>query len=83
MRFTIPALAIATVFAVGLASPAPSFAASKTSASAQAAKDKASNPQSFDACVALAKQRGWNSADRYAGSGVKEFVQGCMDGKQH
>jgi hypothetical protein len=80
MRFT--ALAAAAVLAVSIATP--SFAAKAQKPDAFA-KDQASNPQSFDACVALAKQRGYNSADRDMGnkdSPVKRFVEGCMAGKQ-
>jgi len=73
MRTIIPA--VATVLAVGLAASTPSFAAAK----GQSLKE------SFNSCVALAKQRGYTHADRVdsTGSGntaVRNFVINCMKG---
>jgi hypothetical protein len=76
------ALAAAAVLAVTLATP--NFAA-KSQKQDTFAKGRAANPQSFDACAALAKQRGLNSSDRSIGdkdSPVKKFAGGCMAGKQ-
>lgn len=74
---------IAVMVAAGLVIPTPSFAA-KSKLETAMEKDKASNPQSFNACVALAKQRGYNSSDRsYGNDSARLFVQGCMEGKQH
>jgi hypothetical protein len=75
MRFIIPAFA--GVLAVGLAAPTASFAAAK----------KQTLQQSFDSCVALAKERGYTAADRtdVTGSGdtaVRRFVINCMQGGQ-
>jgi hypothetical protein len=76
--------ALATAAGLALCMATPSFAA-KAQKADSFAKERASNPQSFDACVALAKQRGYTSADRAIGdpsSAVKRFVEGCMAGKQ-
>ena len=80
MRYV--ALAAAAALAVGLATPSLAAKSQKPDAFA---KDRAANPQSFDACVALARQRGFNSSDRNMGdkdSPVKQFVEGCIAGKQ-
>ena len=80
MRFI--ALTAAAVLAVSMATPSFAAKAQKPDAFAM---ERASNPQSFDACVALAKQRGFTSADRVIGdptSSVRRFVEGCMAGKQ-
>ena len=74
MRTIIPAVAM--VLAVGLIASTPSFAAS---AKGQTLKE------SFNSCVALAKQRGYTHADRIdsTGSGntaVRNFVINCMKG---
>ena len=76
MRTIIPAVAV--VLAVGVAASTPSLAAAAKNQSLKA---------SFDACVALAKQRGYTHADRIdaTGSGtsaVRNFVANCMKGGQ-
>jgi sulfur relay (sulfurtransferase) complex TusBCD TusD component (DsrE family) len=74
---------IAVTVAAGLAMPSPSFAA-KSKLQTAMEKDKAANPQSFNACVALAKQRGYTSNDRsYGNDSARLFVEGCMQGKQN
>ncbi len=80
MRF----LAFTAAAALAISIITPSFAAKSQKPDAFA-REKADNPQSFDACVALAKQRGYTSADRVIGdpsSAVRKFVEGCMAGKQ-
>jgi hypothetical protein len=74
MRTIIPAVA---ALAVGLTASTPSFAAAS----------KQSLKASFDSCVALAKQRGYTSADRIDSSGsgstaIRSFVANCMKGGQ-
>jgi hypothetical protein len=77
-------LAFAAAAALAISIVNPTFAA-KSQKQDVLALEKADNPQSFDACVALAKQRGYTSADRVIGdrsSAVRKFVEGCMAGKQ-
>jgi hypothetical protein len=46
------------------------------------AQDRGQNPQSFDACVVLAKQRGYSASQTDYRARARAFVQDCMNGKQ-
>jgi hypothetical protein len=45
-------------------------------------EDRTQNPQSFDACVAMAKQRGYTASDHEYRTAARAFVLGCMQGRQ-
>ena len=71
MRSIILATAIV---AVGL------FTATPSNAQAQ---QKASMQQAFNACVDLARQRGWTESDlEISGREVRNFVARCIQGRQ-
>jgi hypothetical protein len=78
MRATIAT--IAALLAVALVSPTTGFA--------QKAKKGTGEIKSFNACVKLAKERGFNGMDRVdADSGItdtnaRRFVMNCMQGRQ-
>jgi hypothetical protein len=82
MRLTIRLIAGALV--LGLIVPTGSFAApaSKlTPAQKLEARDRAKNPQSFDRCVELAKQRGESVNETDYRAHARAFVKGCMQKK--
>jgi hypothetical protein len=81
MRVTIR-LATAALVA-SLMGPAASFAAPAKLTPAQRleARDRAKNPQSFDRCVELAKQRGESINELDYRDRARAFVRGCMQGK--
>jgi hypothetical protein len=74
---------IVAALAVGMVTP--TLAAKSTSNREAWKQDQISNPQSFQACVDLAKQRGWSihqDRDReYGGAAARNFVEGCMAGR--
>ncbi len=93
-------LAITTVLTVGFATAAltagfatPASAAAKSMRSKMAtmmAEMKAKDPQSFAACLDLARQRGYTTQDIAAressenmSTNAYRFLEGCMMGKQH
>jgi hypothetical protein len=79
MRFA--AFAAAAALAASIATASFAAQAQKPDTSV---RDQASN-RTFNACVALAKQRGYTSADRTINdpaSPVRKFVADCMAGKQ-
>jgi hypothetical protein len=81
------ALTIAAALAVGMVTP--TLAAKSPTNRQLWAQDQASDPQSFQWCVDLARQRGFSlTQDRgrqsFNGSnGVRKFVEGCMAGRFH
>ena len=81
MRSIISVLAAA--LAVSLVAPTTSFAAPAklTPAQKREAQDRAKNPQSFDACVQLALQRGFSVNETEYRADARNFVKGCMQGK--
>jgi hypothetical protein len=79
MRLTIRL--IAGALALGLIAPATSFAAPASKAQKLEARDRSKNPQSFDRCVELAKQRGEAVNDTEYRPHARAFVRGCMQGK--
>ena len=82
MRLTIRLIAAA--LAIGVIAPVASFAAAAaklTPAQKQEARDRAKNPQSFDACVQLALQRGFSVNEQEYRGQPRQFVRGCMQGK--
>ena len=69
MRFIIAA--VAAMLAVGLATPSPSVAAAK----------KMSLTDSYNACVSLARARGYSSSDLDGNrTSARNFVINCMKG---
>lgn len=69
--------ALATVTVI-----APASAQMNASTRSEMAKMRASNPGSFDACHALALQRGYNPVDReHEGRALMNFISGCMHGR--
>jgi hypothetical protein len=82
MRSIIPVFAVALTLSLGAA--ATSFAATSTLTPAQKreAQDRARNPQSFDACVQLALQRGFSVNETEYRASARNFVRACMQGKQ-
>jgi hypothetical protein len=82
MRSIIPLFAVALAVTPG-APPAAFAATSKlTPAQRREAQDRAKNPQSFDACVQLAMQRGFSVSDYDYRESARKFVRACMAGKQ-
>jgi hypothetical protein len=81
MRLTIRLIAAA--LALGLITPVASLAAPAKLTPAQKleARDRAKNPQGFDRCVELAKQRGESVNETEYRHHARAFVQGCMRGK--
>jgi hypothetical protein len=70
MRFIIAA--VAAMVAAGLATPTPSVAA---------AKKKMSLTDSYNACVSLARARGYSSSDLDGNrTSARNFVINCMKG---
>jgi hypothetical protein len=83
MHLTIRLIAVA--LAVCLIAPAASFAAPAqklTPAQKLEARDRAKNPQAFDRCVELAKQRGESVNELDYRASARGFVRRCMQGKQ-
>lgn len=80
-------LAIVTVLGIGMATPGS--AANRIGNQAAWDRDQASDPQSFQSCVDLARQRGFaagqdrNTHKQGGTSSVRRFVEGCMAGRQH
>ena len=77
---------VVAAFVVAMSSP--SFAAKSTTDLATWKAEQTSDPQGFQACVDLAKQRGYSAAqDRGSGNsrnpGLRKFVEGCMAGRFH
>lgn len=59
----------------------PALAAAK-GIRAKMAEMKAKDPKNFDACLALARERGFRP-DTETSSGLMMFVDGCIMGRQH
>jgi hypothetical protein len=71
MRFII--LAAAAVLVLALLTPAPSVAQTT----------KGSLSESFNACVSLARERGWTDSDLDGNrAGARNFVINCMRGSK-
>ena len=74
--------AITLGVAAAMLASTPSLAAPKAKGMrAMMTEMKAKDPQSFGACQALAKQRGYRT-DEGMETGVMMFIEGCMMGKQ-
>jgi hypothetical protein len=56
-------------------------AISTTGQGGSVAQDRARNPQSYDACVQLAIQRGYAVNDYEYRAEARNFVRGCMQGR--
>ena len=56
-------------------------AQSKKTVRAKMAEMKAKDPQNYEACFALARQRGFRP-DSETSSGIMMFVDGCIMGRQ-
>ena len=83
MRTIILAVAVAFTFsfATAVLTPGSVLAAPKAkSGRAMMADMKAKDPQSFAACEALARQRGFSEGD--LGTPKMMFIDGCMMAKQ-
>jgi len=75
------AAALTLCFAAAVVSPSVVLAAPKAkSMRAKMAEMKAKDPQSFAACEALARQRGFSTGD--LGTSLMMFIDGCIMGKQ-
>jgi hypothetical protein len=60
----------------------PASAQMSASTRSEMAKMRASNPTSYDACNALALQRGYSTADQEQdGRALMNFISGCMHGR--
>ena len=67
-------LATTAVLAIGLVTPTPSDAQTQ---------QKVSTQQAFNACVDLARQRGWTESDLEINRReVRNFVARCIQGRQ-
>lgn len=66
-----------------LSMAAPASAQKNASFRSEMAKMRASNPASFDACHALALQRGYSAVNREheEGMALMNFISGCMHGR--
>jgi hypothetical protein len=82
-----PILAVvATALAVTLATSTVAFAQKKTTdaATASRAQARGSLNASYNRCVSLARNRGFNDSDIGGkNSPARRFVISCMQGKQH
>ena len=60
----------------------PASAQMSASTRSEMAKMRASNPASYDACNALAIQRGYSTVDQEQdGRALMNFISGCMQGR--
>jgi hypothetical protein len=83
-------VALTTVLTVGFAaavltlgSTPSAFAQATKTSKEKMAEMKAKDAASFDACLTLARQRGFPIANDEYDTSVVMFVDGCMAGKQH
>lgn len=75
MRYVL--VAIGALLAVSVAASSPGFAQTKSAAA------KKSLQASFNACVSLARKRGYSSTDLHENrEAVRNFVIQCMQGTQ-
>jgi hypothetical protein len=73
-------IAVAALATLSVAVPAS--AQMSTSTRSEMAKMRASNPTSYDACNALAIQRGYSVVDtEQDGRALMNFISGCMHGR--
>jgi len=86
MRTTILAITAAVTMSLGAAAlsagfTTPALAATAKSIKAKMAEMKAKDPQNYDKCLGLARERGFRP-DTETSSGLMMFVDGCIMGKQ-
>jgi hypothetical protein len=74
-------LAISSVLMLGAATPV--LAAKVKAMDPHMAAMKAKDPQSFQACADLARQRGFMQDETDHNRGLIMFIDGCITGLQH
>jgi hypothetical protein len=74
-------VAISSVLMLGAVTPV--LAAKVKAMDLHMAAMKAKDPQNFQACVGLARQRGFIQDETDLNRGLMMFIDGCIMGRQH